>query len=168
MFYTQLQELLQFEAVRSMDQFPQHGSTSCLTHSIAVAYYSLAFFRRLYPKKSAVALLRGAMLHDLFLYDWHVPHESHRLHGLFHPRTSLNNASRLFPIGKVERDIILRHMWPLTLIPPRTAEAWIVCLVDKGCSLVETIAHKRGRQPYTAILDGLRAPLPLEQGARAE
>lgn len=126
--------------------FLQHGVTRCLLHSIAVAYYcdrlagylqALRFQRR--------QLLRGALLHDYFLYDWHDPDPSHRLHGFHHPARALGNALQDFSLDPVEQNIILRHMFPLTPIPPKYREAILVCLVDKGCSLYEVFA----RRPYS-------------------
>jgi len=38
----------------------------------------------------------------------------------------------------VERDCILRHMWPLTPVPPRYLESLIVCLTDKAVALGES------------------------------
>lgn len=43
-----------------------------------------------------------------------------------------------FSLTPIEEDIIGHHMWPLTPMPPRSKEAYIVCLVDKWCSLKET------------------------------
>lgn len=34
-----------------------------------------------------------------------------------------------------EVDIIKKHMWPLTLVPPRYPESLIVCLVDTYCTV---------------------------------
>ena len=45
---------------------------------------------------------------------------------------------RDFNINVVEKNIIERHMFPLTLIPPKYRESVVVCLVDKGCSIYET------------------------------
>ena len=38
------------------------------------------------------SLVRGALLHDYFLYDWHQPHKEYGLHGFTHPSTALRNA----------------------------------------------------------------------------
>ena len=44
----------------------------------------------------------------------------------------------------MEAEIILRHMFPLTPVPPRCREAVLVCLVDKVCSVYEIFS----RRPY--------------------
>ena len=49
----------------------QHGSTSVYQHSINVAYLSLWLAGRLPLRTDRGALVRGALLHDYFLYDWH-------------------------------------------------------------------------------------------------
>ena len=132
-------------AFRSMGRYLQHGGTSCLLHSIAVAYYSLLLMRVLHIPHDARSLARGALLHDYFLYDWHTEHPVAGFHRITHPRTALRNARRAFPITPLEADIIRRHMFPLTLTPPRYRESAVVCLVDKACSLCETLR----RDPYS-------------------
>ena len=59
----------------------QHGDTTVLLHCLAVAYFSLRLAKLLRLKCDQRSLVRGALLHDYFLYDWHVPDPSHRLHG---------------------------------------------------------------------------------------
>ncbi len=44
-----------------------------------------------------------------------------------------------------ERDIIKKHMWPLTVVPPMCREAWIVTTADKYCSLMETLYIHEGK-----------------------
>ena len=79
----------------------------------------------------------AALLHDYFLYDWHDKDPSHRLHGFTHPRRALENAAADWELTDRERDIILHHMFPLTPLPPRSREAWLVCLADKLCAVQE-------------------------------
>lgn len=117
--------------------FIQHGSTSVYEHSIRVAYYSLSLAERLHLDRNRQELVRGALLHDYFLYDWHEKDRSHNLHGFRHPFTALRNAEMDFVLSKRERNIILRHMFPLIPLPPSCLEGWIVCMVDKGCSIYE-------------------------------
>lgn len=92
------------------------------------------------------SLLRGALLHDYFLYDWHDPDPSHRLHGFRHPFFALARAEEDFELTPRERNIIVRHMFPLVPVPPTCREAWIVCLADKWCALCETVAGRLPRK----------------------
>ncbi len=134
----------------------QHGNTSVFWHSVAVAYYSDRLAARLRLRVHRAQMIRGALLHDYFLYDWHRKEEGHRLHGFYHARTALENAVRDYALGEIERDIIRKHMFPLTLYPPRYRESVIVCLVDKACSLYEIVrrdAYDPLRQQLAALAE---------------
>lgn len=136
-------DLLSAQCVQSMRQYMQHGRISTYEHCRAVSYYSWQLCQRLPGKFDYRALVRGAMLHDLFLYDWHIPADSHKLHGFRHSGTALRNARASFSLSPVEENVILTHMWPLTLFAvPRCREALAVCLVDKCCSLAETFGYR--------------------------
>lgn len=124
-------------------EFIQHGDVTVYAHVTSVARASLSFAERLGRVGVSVdraSLLRGALLHDYFLYDWHDPDPSHRLHGFRHPFFALARAEEDFELTSRERNIIVRHMFPLVPVPPTCREAWIVCLADKWCALRETIA----------------------------
>ncbi len=136
---TCLKEFADTTAVFSMDKYIQHGDTSCLWHSIAVTYYSLLLVRILRISCDRHSLLVGALFHDYFLYDWHEKDNSHRFHGFRHPKTALKNAMGIKKLNAVECDIICKHMFPLTPILPVFKESIVVCVVDKFCSLYETI-----------------------------
>lgn len=125
-----------------MQQFIQHGDTSTLEHCVAVACYSLILAVRLGIRCDRRALVRGALLHDYFLYDWH--RHSGRWHGFTHPGAALRNALQDFHLSRREADLIGRHMFPLLPRPPRYVEGYLVCLTDKYCSLRETFS----RRPY--------------------
>ena len=120
-------------------EYMQHGSTSVYEHSVKVAYISLCLAKWLHLKVDPVSLMRGALLHDYFLYDWHEKDRSHRLHGFRHASTALRNAEGDFQLNEVEKNIIARHMFPLNPIPPKYKEAWVVCLADKYCAFLETV-----------------------------
>ena len=125
--------------IQSQQLFCQHGTVSVFDHSFAVACLGLYLVLILGLRVDRRALVRGALLHDFFLYDWHVRDPGHRLHGFTHPRRALANARREFPLSPVERDIIARHMFPLTPLPPRCTEGAVVCAADKLCALCETV-----------------------------
>jgi len=118
-----------------------HGEVSVYSHSVSVAKHSYRFARMLEKslgvKFNKLSLVRGALLHDFFQYDWHDDWDL--LHGWKHPRAALKNADELFDLTLRERDIIRKHMWPMTLLNfPTCREAWLVCFADKYCSLLET------------------------------
>ena len=60
-------------------------------------------------------------------------------YGFKHPYFAFRNADRDFKLNDIEKNVILRHMFPLTPIPPACREAWIVCMADKYCSARETM-----------------------------
>lgn len=124
----------------------QHGNMSVQEHCINVAKTSLAIRDWLRVPCHSRDLVRGALLHDYFLYDWHKADKvnSHRLHGFYHPGKALANAKKEYDVNKRQTDIIKKHMWPLTVVPPMCREAWIVTTADKYCSLMETLHIQKG------------------------
>jgi uncharacterized protein len=42
-------------------------------------------------------------------------------------------------MNNIEKDIIEKHMWPLTLRLPRYKESYVVLMVDKYCAFSETL-----------------------------
>ena len=129
----------------------QHGTVSVMEHSIAVAQCALEISEKLPFSVREKELVRGALLHDYFLYDWHDKEVTWRnivrfyeMHGFTHPSTALTNAKKQFKLTKREEDIIKKHMWPLTVKPPVCREAWVVTMADKYCSLLETFHIRKG------------------------
>lgn len=128
--------LIDHEMVRSMGNYIQHSDINCLEHSLYVSYSSYLVCRRMGLDYRSAA--RGGLLHDFFLYDWHLEKPYKGLHGLTHPHVALQNANKYFHLNKLEQDIIRKHMWPLTVTPPKYKEAYIVAAIDKYCAFMET------------------------------
>lgn len=135
--------LLKHPEVRKMMDYTQHGDTSCLAHCLSVTYTSYVFSKRLGINIDEASLIRGALLHDFFLYDWHDKDAHQRFHGFRHPGIALQNARTYFDLNDIECDIISHHMWPLTPTPPHSKEAYIVTCMDKWCSIKETIKRPK-------------------------
>lgn len=131
-------ELNESSRFSSTKNFIQHGDMSVYHHCIYVAYISCKIVEKFKLNVDKSSLIRGALLHDYFLYDWHDKDKEVKLHGINHPKIALKNASMDFTLTEKERDIILHHMFPLTLTPPSSKEAWIICLADKICATLET------------------------------
>lgn len=130
----------------------QHGAVTTFAHSIRVACLAvwMADRLRLWRRVDLRSLIRAALLHDYFLYDWHDwDNGEHRLHGFTHGRAALENAMRDFgDLNHVERDSIARHMFPLTPLPPRYIEGYLVTMADKVSATRETLSPDRfSKQP---------------------
>ena len=81
---------------------------------------------------------RAGLVHDLFLYDWRKREEGRKgFHAFTHPRASYENAKKIFTPNKIEKDIILKHMWPVTPKFPRYKESFLITYVDKYFACVE-------------------------------
>lgn len=139
-------DILKSENFNTTKDYIQHGSMTVNSHCLNVAKYSLAISNKMGIPCNRKELIRGALLHDYFLYDWH--DKDHvkltRLHGFYHPGIALKNASEEYNLTARERDIIKKHMWPLTVVPPMCREAWIVTTADKWCSFLETVRLHKG------------------------
>ncbi len=150
-------ELLDSDQVRMMGRWKHHGPVTTLDHSLFVAFstYRLARFLRM-DVHSAV---RGALLHDLYLYDSR-DKSAHPGNQCFdHPRFAARNAAELTHLSPKERNIILSHMWPLGGALPRSIEAWMVDLVDTVCAGLELshvcrpsrLRERLGVRPLTPV-----------------
>ncbi len=122
--------------------FIQHGNTSVYTHVISVAKKSIELAEKYNLKVDMDSMIRGALLHDYFLYDWHDGKRERWIHGFTHPYTAYKNATSELKLNKIEKDIIIKHMFPLTVIPPRYLESWVVSLADKIVTVRETLNPK--------------------------
>lgn len=137
----------------STAKYIQHGSTSVQDHSISVACMCLTLARALRIKTDYYDLVRGALLHDYFLYDWHIydPARGHG-HGFKHASIAVERAAEDFSVTPRMAEMMKKHMWPLNPALPRIREAYILIVADKLCSLRETF----GRPHYHMILDDIK------------
>ncbi len=117
----------------------RHHNKSIYRHNVRVAWFSFLIAGRLHLHVAEV--VRGALLHDFFFYDWRTYRNTDYLlpHGFTHPAVSYKNAVETFgELTPREKDIIVKHMWPLTIVPPRYVESLLVSLVDKALAGRET------------------------------
>ena len=138
-FWEILCEIKRSSRFNACRKFIQHGSVSVFVHSIRVAYMSCYIAEKYHINVKWKEMIVGALLHDYFLYDWHDRFHNHkRPHGFYHPYVALENAMNDFELTDREKNIIKCHMFPLTVVPPKYKEGWIVCVADKVCSIRET------------------------------
>ena len=128
-------ELLDSDQVRMMGRWKHHGPVTTLDHSLFVAFSTYRVARLL--RMDVRAAVRGALLHDLYLYD-SKDKSAHPGNQCFdHPRAAVRNAQALVGLTPKEENIIASHMWPLSPTMPHSAEAVIVSLADKLCALMD-------------------------------
>lgn len=118
---------------------PHHDEETIALHSLKVCVITYQSAKK-YRSNHLKSLCIGAVAHDMFGYNWQETNHKKKfkeLHGFTHPKIAYDNFSRLFPDlnNNLTKDIILKHMWPLTIIPPRYFESWLVCFFDKIVSL---------------------------------
>lgn len=138
-FYSLVADIISNETVQEMKKYRQHYDTTTYEHCFNVSFISYKICKKL--KLDYVSVARAAMLHDLFLYDWRGGKKADKfrdLHAFSHPKTALENALKLFDLNKKEKDIIVKHMWPVTFSFPKYPESFIVTFVDKFSALQES------------------------------
>lgn len=130
-----IKDILANETVQNLRYFKHHYGSNRYEHCLSVAYnsYKICKFLGL----DHVSAARAGVLHDLFLYDCENPETRPQNHITNHPKIALENAEKLFILNDIEKDIILRHMWPVTFSTPRYLETFIVTFVDKYCAIKE-------------------------------
>ena len=86
--------ILQSAGMEQEKGYIQHGAVSCYLHSFFVAYMSVWLAKRFRIRVHLRSLVRGALLHDYFLYDWHIKDPNRKAHGFSHAAAALQNAER--------------------------------------------------------------------------
>ena len=145
-----IKDLLENPTVQEMNNYIQHCDTTCFEHCKNVAYYSYIICKKCNLDYSSAA--RGGMLHDLFLYNWRKSQrevELNGLHAFIHPKIALINSLKLFSLNNIEKDIILKHMWPLTIRFPTYRESYIITFVDKFCAIKESIDYIQKKDMFS-------------------
>ena len=139
-----IEEIQKIEEIHIMKEHCHHGDFSTYDHCKQVVNYSIYFAEKLKLNLDYKSLVRGAFLHDFFLYDWHKKNDNHDLHAFSHPKRAAENAKKYFDLNKKEINIIESHMWPLTISKiPKSREAFLVCCVDTFCAIIETIKIRK-------------------------
>ena len=133
-----IKDIIENKEVQKMKNYTVHGKTTCFAHCYAVSYFCyLACKKRKLDYKSAA---RAGMLHDFYLYDWRIKDSHIRPHAFTHPMTAYLNAKKQFDLNWMEKDMILTHMFPVTLFTiPLCREGWLLTMIDKSCATMELV-----------------------------
>ncbi|MGI6755490.1 MAG: HD domain-containing protein [Atopobiaceae bacterium] len=165
---TQFQHIVQpylaQDCVQQMGSYIQHGSVTTLAHTLRVASTCYIWSQWLSHTFNLILnvndLVAGALLHDLYLYDWHDRSTSKPHHATKHPLYAEKNAREKLHVNEHVCAIIRTHMWPLppTRVPA-SKEALLVCVADKWCSLEETFLMRKARPKCSGAAQNAGAEL---------
>ncbi|HHW69328.1 MAG TPA: HD domain-containing protein [Tenericutes bacterium] len=133
-----VKNILENDEFTKRENFEHHINKSVYDHCLYVSYYSYKIAKKLHLDEKSAAI--GGLLHDFYDEPWICNIEKKNFfekHGFVHAKKSLLNSKKHFSnlIDKKVENIILRHMFPLNIIPPKYMESWIVSFVDKYTSL---------------------------------
>jgi uncharacterized membrane protein/HD superfamily phosphodiesterase len=155
-FYEIIKDIYEHEEFLKLKEHHHHTS-SIYEHVMSVSYFSYRASKFL--KLDYQSTARGALLHDFFLYDWRnhdVPDlPEDKFHGIEHPKIALQNATKHFALNEIEKDIVVKHMWPLTLVPPKFKESFVVSFADKYLASKEYVIKFK---PKKAVRRGRKQP----------
>lgn len=154
-------DILAHPSFQQLRAFEHHGvNNSVYDHSVAVAEAACGLAHLMCLSESETAsVVRAALLHDFFGYDWHgerfrryLSHFSGirritHMHGFIHGHIAADRARHMFGLSARECEAIARHMFPLAAMP-RTRIAWIITLADKAVASKEMTAAIGG---YAAL-----------------
>lgn len=134
----------------------KHHKKSVWDHLISVSFKSYKYSLKFSCDSRVCAI--GGLLHDFYPYAWQYSEElesfdSHYLdrlkkkeslfkkHGFTHAKEAYDNYLKYFKEFEDKKisNCIIRHMFPLNIIPPRYKESWIVTFADKVDSFKDTI-----------------------------
>ena len=149
----ELEELYQYylnnKNIKKMDDIQMHRGSSCYIHSFRVAKRAVQIATSTKRKYNLKNILVGAILHDYYLYDWRTNKALLKKHGKRHPFVANENAKKDFDISPEISEIILSHMWPLTLkYYPHSREAKLVNYVDDITATKEALTSRRYKKKH--------------------
>ena len=133
------EDVLKSGKMQALRTFIQHGAVTRYEHCLSVCYIALKLADKLHADVDRRSMVRGALLHDFFMYDWHDPGNLRLLHGFTHAKEALCNAQKQFELNEIECDVIKKHMFPLNIALPRYRETVLVSAADKISAVMETL-----------------------------
>lgn len=138
-YYEIVRHIVESPEFQKRKNFKHHEDCSVYEHCIEVSYLSYKICKKLglYSRDAAI----GGVLHDFYYKPWQENVEKKdsffKQHGFVHAGEALDNSIEHFPefVNTRVSDIILRHMFPLNIHPPKYPESWVVTFADKFVSL---------------------------------
>lgn len=154
-WYEIVEEILLSDEFQKRKLFPHHHKMTVWDHSTLVSFKSF-IFGRIHHADERICAIAG-LLHDFYPNAWLYNEELAKIdngkyikelkiskplfkkHGFTHGEEASINYIKYFPHleNKKITDSIKKHMFPLTIIPPKYKEGYIITMVDKLNSVHE-------------------------------
>ena len=131
-FYTIVNDIINNDEFLKLKNISHHGITR-YEHCLRVGYYTYIVTKSL--GLNYIKATRASVLHDFFIDEVSDMNSIFRLRR--HSNYAVMNAKKYFEIGDLEEDIIRRHMFPITFVPPKYLESWIVDIIDDFAAIYE-------------------------------
>lgn len=145
-------EILSNDEFKKRLEYHHHEKRSVYTHSLIVSFYSYKVAKVLKLDYESAAI--GGLLHDFYYNDWqkNITKGFKNMHGFTHAYQALENSRKIFPEYMTDKvsDIIIKHMFPLNIRPPKYAESWVITCVDKAISF-EIFATPKELYKYVGL-----------------
>ena len=130
-------DVMSSQVWKYMQSVKHHGDISRSLHCEDVAAEALVLAERFGITVSEKEMVRAALLHDAFYYDWKVQGERRAFHAFVHGTIAARTAAGEVPLTRKECNCIRAHMFPAALGIPLSREAWLITIADKICSVRE-------------------------------
>ena len=154
-WYSIVEDILKHPEFQKRKLFMHHHNLSVWDHSILVSFKSFMACKYFKADKRVCAI--AGLLHDFYSQAWistpelenlengkytklmKEPKPWYKMHGFTHAKDAATNYVKFFPQleNKKITNSILRHMFPLNIIPPKYKEGLIITTVDKLNSVHE-------------------------------
>ena len=129
-----IRPILEIDEFNDIKRRQHHGITR-YDHSMNVAYITYVVCKNLNLNYKEATF--AALLHDFFNKEVAMENGYKRL--IDHPKIALKNACKYFDLSDLQKDIISKHMFPITLKSPKYKESLLVSLIDKYSSINERL-----------------------------
>ena len=143
------EEMLSNQKFLRLSHESHHGITR-LDHSLNVAKkvykYAIKF------NLDYISATRGALVHDFFTNAEFLSNHG-LIQGVVHPDIALANAKGEFEINDKEANMIESHMFPLSVVTPKSKEAWLLTGVDKLQAIYEYASYRFNYKKATSKLE---------------
>lgn len=151
-YYEIVNSILENSEFQRRLEYHHHENRSVYTHCLIVSYYSYLVAKKMKLDYKSAAI--AGLLHDFYYEDWqkNPKHGIKNMHGFIHAKQSLENSKIYFStlLNDKINDSIVKHMFPLTIMPPKYIEGWIITFVDKIVSL-EVLKQPKQLYKYVGL-----------------